>query len=260
MDEAPEGKKSMKGLLLLAVFLAGVGAVAGVAIILSNTGQTTADDAGFNMTETGAGAAPAPAAQPAAPQGPDSSLGMISTQGMDLKAPGQKPAQADRSLEDTITRICRENELRVQALSNKYSAKHPAIVRYAREWMSHPDLKQLNDDYMRDHDPIKFMKGLVGSKSFIPLIRKYATEPAIHQYALEIVKNAPQEMMSSVTAYMAKDKPVGTLVDNVLSTAGFPPHILGGGAHVGQQAEQKGLLESAAQSGGQLGQPAQKPR
>src|SRR3569833_1145438 len=137
---------------------------------LSQRGASTVDDGGFDVGATPVSKRAAPAAAPAA--APKSGLELMKVDS-ELRAetspaPAPKPAAtaenaAPRTLKDAREDFileCRRNEDAVRRYAERMTKQSPVILQYGRDWMSHPDLKKLNDDYMRNHDPIAFMAGL----------------------------------------------------------------------------------------------------
>lgn len=94
--------------------------------------------------------------------------------------------------------------------------------------MSHPDLKKLNDDYMRDHDPVAFLRGVARSKNFAKLMVKYARDPALQALVKEGIAQAPGEVTSSGMALLQQDSAIKTVVSNVAEALGLPPALTAG--------------------------------
>ena len=173
---------------------------------------------------------PSPASPPATPadQG-RSGLGMIQTEpglrfGSDAAL--SRKEKAARSLKETSLR----SGARVSAFTARFRKKHPVMLECSREWMSHPDLKKLNDDYFRDRDPVKFIRGLAMAPGFGLLVRKYAADPRSHALVLEFVtgvaKEAPADLRAAVMDVLKEDDIIKKLAVNILTAFGLPSTLV----------------------------------
>lgn len=119
--------------------------------------------------------------------------------------------------------LARRSESAIRALAERYTREHPLIRQYGKEWMSYPDLKKLNDDYMRDRDPIRFVKGLSGSDNFRAMMRKYIAQPAVQAFLREAVVSAPPEATIAATEYLRNDPQAGELLSGIAGVAQAKP-------------------------------------
>ena len=233
-EEAP--RRSSKGAAILAV-LAVAGSAVGVMVYqLSQKDKPTADTAGFDISKTQesrpvqdtAQTLPGSAAQIDRTMFQAEDLGkMRFGNGVNMAKPGAQKAP------DSFTEACRKAESKVQSLAMAYTKRYPSIAKYGRDWMSYPDLKKLNDDYMRDHDPVAFLRGTARSKNFAKLLTQYAGDPAVQAFVKEGIAQAPGDVTSSAISLLKEDNAIKTVVSNVALALGLPPAltagILGGG-------------------------------
>ena len=231
-DEPSSGR--LAGILTVLALL-GASALGGW-YFLSQRGQTTTiDDGGFDV-----GATPARKAAPvAAPSAPAKS-------GLDLMKvdeeirtenihPAQTPAAAPaqqapaHTLEDArqdFIMECRRNEDVVRRYAEKITKQSPVILQYGRDWMSHPDLKKLNDDYMRNHDPIAFMAGLSRAPSFPVLLKQYAGKQEMLGFIVQgLTKEAPHSLVESGLKLMHEDASLKPVVTQVETAVGMTPEM-----------------------------------
>ncbi|MHB2026334.1 MAG: hypothetical protein ACYCPQ_06805 [Elusimicrobiota bacterium] len=211
------------------------------------------------------GQTPEPLTSEAPPQ-PRTGLGLI--QGSLPQSPGRGSGNrpnAERQAAASITAACRANEGSVAALAMEYTRKYPVIAQYGRDWMSYPDLRALNFDYMRNHDPIAFIKGVSRSQNFRILVRKYARRPEIQAFAKDIVSRAPAGLTAAVSTYLASEKNDSMLVDMVAASLGLPAGVLNFNGQGSPQINAGSLIQSllnnpSAQTQGQPnGTPALSP-
>jgi hypothetical protein len=182
---------------------------------------------GLNMLRADAGIRVAQVGE-AASSGSSGAPGSAGTSGAGAAAAGTPKEQAHQD----FTTEARKNEATVRRFAEKMTAKYPVIRQYGRDWMSHPDLKKLNDDYMRNHDPIAFMIGLSRAPSLGGMVKKYAGKPEIREFIVDGMKEAPGELTTSALEVLQKDGVVKNLVTNVVSGMGLPSSItamIGGG-------------------------------
>src|SRR5687767_5419870 len=95
--------------------------------------------------------------------------------------------------------------------------------------MSYPDLKKLNDDWVRDRDSIKFLRGLAASSNFPKLVKKWAAHPAIQGYAKDALRQAPPDALSAALNFMQGEGLIKAMVENVGGALGLPPAVLAAG-------------------------------
>lgn len=247
----PQQSSSSGGMFLL-LFLV-VAACAGGLVLFMNPSKKEAplaDSGMFDMQDLPEAkkTAPAPLAEAKDAQ-PASSLqmaGSLPEAAPDDAKPAAKqaaPSGARQAFVDAVRRA----EGRMTALAEAYTKKYPVIERYGQEWMKHPELKKLNDDYMANHDAVEFMRGLAKSKEFPQMVKKYAHESVVQSFVMDAVKKAPGEVMKAATGYIKEDHLVKNLVNSVMSSLGLPPGLLGG-AEGGQKVGQKEVVDSLMKS------------
>lgn len=187
-----------------------------------------ADTSGFDIARVES--SPSLAATPMPAPRQESGLGMVKS-GLPGIQFGQKAEPSPRvQAESSFTQLCRASETKVRALAEAYTRRYPIIAAYGREWMSYPDLKKLNDDYMRNHDPVAFMRGVSVSKNFAAMIKKYAVQPPIQQFVKDGIKQAPPGMTAAAMGFLNQDGKVKGFVDNVAQNLGLPPNLFSGGS------------------------------
>jgi hypothetical protein len=160
-----------------------------------------------------------------------SGLGMIgSISGMQFgqtpQAAGSTPAFAATTAQ-TITQLIKTTERAMIDLAYDYTKRYPVIREYGHDWMHYPDLRKLNDEYMRTHDPFAFMKGLASAPNFGVMVKKYGTQPAVRNFVMEAVKKAPPEAMPTAAEYVSRNDSLKQLTDTVATSLGLPPGLLG---------------------------------
>lgn len=232
MEEGEAAPKRSSMATLLLVVLAVGGSAAGVMIyqfLQGNKNPTIADTTGFDIAVAdNTGRSPSPSAQPSKdPKG--SGLGMV-TPGMKFGTePGQAaPPAASQAAAGSFTEAVRACEASVRAYAIAYTKNHPSIAAYGRDWMASPELKKLNDDYMDNHDPVAFMRGVASSKDFGGLIKKYAGDPAVQGFVKGGISQAPPDVMSAGMSLLKEDSAIKGLVSNVGSSLGLPPGMMAG--------------------------------
>ncbi len=246
MEGPQETKKSSGfwGLLALIVF---IGAGAAIFYFSKNENRPlNIPSSEFNVTslpqESGSNVPtnpPSPAAQ-----GSQSGLNMIKGVIPGLFSGSKAKPSAAQTSADQFTALCRSNEGKVQALAMAYTRRYPAIRQYGRDWMSYPDLKNLNDTYMKNHDPIAFLKGLSASQNFGKLVKKYAKRPEIRQFAQDAVHQAPPQLMSVGMSVLSQNNTVKGVASNISQALGFPPGLFNSLGGQSPQADQKAIMNS----------------
>jgi hypothetical protein len=226
MDPAPPVKRSSAGPAIIAALVICASAVGVMVYELRQHERIVPDNpSGFDLARVREAQQAAANGSPGAPSPEQKSgLDMLSTNLPDMRGvagesrtlPGMKPGQAGKAppkdARTAFTEAIHNSEASAQALAQRYTKQYPVIQKYGQEWMSHPDLKKLNDDYMRDHDPAKFLHGLVQSQSFLPLAVKYAGEPAVQAFIKEAIHNASSELLTAALDYFDQDKPLQNMV------------------------------------------------
>ena len=127
-----------------------------------------------------------------------------------------------------FTEAVRQSEDRARDLAIKYTDRYPAILQYGRDWMGQPDLKKLNDDYMADHDPVKFLRGLARSPSFPELTAKYARDPAVQAFVKEALKEAPRDVLAASSDLLVEDGILRGLLSDSGKALGLPQSFTDG--------------------------------
>lgn len=218
---------------------------------LESRQEVIPDNSGFDMAQvTGAPKIISPIrSRPA----PNSGLAMIKTGMPGMQFGGKATAQkAGRSPEADITEKVRRSENQIHTLAIAYTRRYPVIAEYGREWMSYPDLKKLNDDYMRSHDPIQFMRGLCQSKNFGILVRKYAREPAIHSFVIDAAKKVPGDLITAGLDYLNSNGTIKSLANNLSSAVGIPLSFFGSD---GNKVNAQAVVDSALKNNPDLSRP-----
>jgi len=224
-----------------AIFVAVVvgGSAVGVVgwYLMVNRGSPSIDSSGFDLSAAPHTSRPAPvlSAPVEAPQA--SSLAMLKGDaGVRIGDSGPAPAQPASQAKEgdkkeqahaDFTQEARKHESDVRNYSMRMTQKYPILRQYGRDWMSHPDLKKLNDDYMRNHDPIAFIMGLTKAPSLGVMVKQYAGNPAITAFITGAMKEAPADLTSSAMDVLANDKVAKDLISNVAGGLGLPPSITG---------------------------------
>lgn len=136
-------------------------------------------------------------------------------------APGAQKSDS----KGNFARTARKYEPNVRNYAMRMTKKYASVRQYGKDWMSYPDLRKLNDDYMRNHDPVAFMAGLSRSQNFGKLVSKYATDPGLRAFVIDGVQQAPGELMSAAGDAVQADGVMKNLVLNVANAMGLPPSI-----------------------------------
>jgi hypothetical protein len=240
-------RRSSRAAMLLTMFALGGSAVGMVVyqMLQDNTTSSVPDTSGFDIAETDGKSSPSPTGsiQPP-PVQTRSRLGVAlapEMKGLRFSADTQPASNASKAAASFAEAVW-NNEKKIRNLAVAYTNKHPVIAAYGRDWMSYPDLKKLNDDYMRDRDPIKFMKGVAGSRNFYNLVKKYAAAPPIQSFVQEALAKAPGDAVSSTMRYMEQDGTVKKLVADVTSSIGLPPALLSGAQNNKGKLDEKQIM------------------
>lgn len=205
--------------------------------------------------------APAPAPRQLGPTASPSSLGLFRA-GDAL--PPQEPASAapppaaPRSdprerAKDALIR----NDAKMRDFVARMMKKYPSIGQYDKDWSSHPDLKRLQDDYWKDRDVAKFLVGVAQSDNFGKMMRKYATDPGVRGFAVEMITTGPKEVVGALTGLSSADGTVNKLLGSVMSGLGLPPSLTNAIAEgKGDQIDQKQVVSEILKSNPALANPA----
>ncbi|MBI3563939.1 MAG: hypothetical protein HY079_01935, partial [Elusimicrobia bacterium] len=213
--------------------------------LFAGRGGTDIDSGGFDLSAAPKSApSAAPAAATAAPPRPASGLEMLTVDARtkaeltgtapaakpgtpSAPPPAARPAPRDAAeARARFTEAARRHEASVRDFALRMTAKSPVIARYGRDWMSYPDLKKLNDDYMRDHDPIAFVTGLTRAPNFPVLLKKYAGSPELASVVvLGVTQEAPADLAQAGLDLMRLDPAVKDPVTKVSAALGLPPDM-----------------------------------
>src|SRR6185312_14988861 len=211
-----------------AIFVAVVvgGSAVGVVgwYLMVNRGNPAIDSSGFDLSAVKASRSlPVASVAPAEQQQQSSLIMLKGDAGIRVAdsgpAPAQQAAQAKQGdkkeqAHTDFTDQARKHESDVRNYSIRMTQKYPILHQYGRDWMSHPDLKKLNDDYMRNHDPIAFIMGLTKAPSLGVMVKQYAGNPAITAFITGAMKEAPGDLTSSAMDVLANDKVAKDLINS----------------------------------------------
>ena len=247
-------RRSSLGWALLAALVVGGSAVAVMMYQMAQKEKPAADASGFDIAKADVDRNPAAGGAPA--RGPAQS-------GLEMVKPGDvgkmsaaAPSSARQTAKD-FTDAIHQAEAQVQALAMSYTKRFPSIAQYGRDWMRYPDLKKLNDQYMNDHNPIKFLRGLAQAKNFGRIVAKYAADPAIQSFVKESMSQAPREATTSAMGVLKEDGLVKDLVSNTASALGLPP-VMTSGLLDGGKVDRQQVMGQIIQDHPELQQSLQK--
>ena len=253
MSDANPRRISPGGIFVAVVIVGSAVAAVGWYAISNRTGPAI-DASGFDLSSAPQ-SRPAANATAAAASGPaDSSLSMLKGDAeirIGNATPAQEAAPLDKKEQahDGFKEQARKHEADVRRFAERMTRKYPLIRQYGRDWMSHPDLRKLNDDYMRDRDPIAFLMGLAKAPSLGAMVKKYAGAPEIAAFVTQGLKEAPGDLTSSALAVLSSDGVAKKLISNVAAGLGLPPSVSGlinGGAAVDQRRVVSDIMNSPA--------------
>lgn len=165
---------------------------------------------------------------------PMGSVGMLRAGSLSIAQPGPvgstapNPAAATASRAGSLTAAVRNSESRYEALGVRYTNKYLVIRQYGADWMRYSDLKRFNDEYMEDHDPIKFARNVAASPNFAALVKKYAARPEIRGFLVDAVKTAPGELTRAAQEYLGKDNNAAALLRRFTDAVGLPGFLVAG--------------------------------
>ncbi len=236
-DEAPR-RSGRSGGIFVAVVVAG--SAVGVAgwYLMTNRTAPAIDASGFDLSAAPQAPKPRPLFADSPPAAQPDSLSMMKGDSgvriVDANAPaagsapsGSAAKGADKKEQSHLnfTEEARKHEAEVRRFSERMTRKYPVIRQYGKDWMSHPDLRALTDNYWRTRDPIAFIMGLSKAPSLGAMVKQYAGSPEILKFVTEGMKEAPSDLTSSALDVLANDGVVKNLVANVASGVGLPPSI-----------------------------------
>jgi hypothetical protein len=252
-EEGPS--RSSTGAAVLAVLVVAGSAVGVMIYQLSQKEKTPTGLAGFDLSKTQE-SRPAAGGTLPLPGGPAPDRTMLQTDELGKLRFGEgsssSPQAAAQKATLSFTEACRKSEGKAQALAQAYTKRYPSIAQYGRDWMGYPDLKKLNDDYMRDHDPVAFLRGAARSKNFAKLVVKYARDPALQALVKEGIAKAPGEVTSSAMSLLKEDAVIKNVVGNVAESLGLPP-ALTAGIMGGGKVDEKQVMDQVMQGTGLQG-------
>jgi hypothetical protein len=236
MSDANSHRSGPGGILV--AFLVGGSAVGVVGwYLFVNRGGPAIDASGFDLSAAPHSGRRAPVAAASPSAAPASSLSMLKgVAGVRIGDSGSAPAPAAAPAKEgdkkaqahaDFTEQARKHESSVRAYAEKMSKKYPLLRQYGKDWMSHPDLRKLNDDYMRNHDPVAFIMGLTKAPSLGGMVQKYAGSPAILAFITQGMKEAPADLTGSAMDVLANDTVAKSLIANVAKGLGLPPSVTG---------------------------------
>jgi hypothetical protein len=238
-DPTPPREGSYAGLLAIAVLA--ISAFVGWRFY-SERNASTIDTGGFDISAAPQSrpAPPAETSAPSAPAAPASGLDFMKVDEEirggpprprpEAAASGTASAPAPaRTLAQTrqeFTALARRHENVVRRFAERMTAQSPVIMQYGKDWMSHPDLKNLTIGYWRTRDPIAFMAGLSRSPSFPLLVKQYAGQADIRTFiVVGLTKEAPHDLVSVGLDLMRDDPSLKATITQVGMGVGLPPGL-----------------------------------
>ncbi|MDE2314150.1 MAG: hypothetical protein KGL04_08250 [Elusimicrobia bacterium] len=191
--------------------------------------SSTTNLSGFDIAQSRMPAANQPSSpSPSAETPPQPASGGLSlVRGGFQPSPQNAASSPSEQADKELAAACRAHEGEVRALAIAYTKKYPIIAQYGRDWMSYPDLRKLGYDYMNNHDPVAFIRGVAASPNFRILVRKYAGQPAIRSFAMDVVTHAPADVLSAASAYLNNNQNMTSLANTILTALGLPAGLIG---------------------------------
>lgn len=257
VSETSEIKKAKIICAVILAVLSAVYVLVGVILAPSIKSETAVDmnltlqetsEAEVSSEESAAATEGGPAATP-----DPSGLALVSGGLPDMKMGELAPPERGRdgklpvlSIADAVAKA--EGPLR--ALNRLYDKRYPSFKQFGVDWASFGDLRKLDQEFMRDKDPVKFVRGLAKSKNFPAMVKKYAQDPAIQAFVMDAVKTLPADVKSAATHYATQysksDSAIAKLGSNVLGSLGLPTGLFSGGAK--EPVDAKHVMESLQKS------------
>ena len=240
MSDAPAPRTGRSGGIFVAVLVAGSAVAVGGWYLLTNRGGAAIDGSGFDLSAAPAHRPAAVASASPLPQAPVSSLGMMKADenvsfsgpagpapapGAAAKPAGGAPATKTEEAHMGFIEAARRHEADVQRWAMKMTNKYAVVRQYGKDWMSYPDLRKLNDDYARNHDPIAFMVGLSHAPNLGTMMKKYAGIPEMRDVVMNGMKESPPELTASALEVVQNDRTMKDLVSNIAGGMGLPPTV-----------------------------------
>jgi hypothetical protein len=241
MSDADSRSTGRSGAILVALLVGGSAAgMIGWYLRTNRAARPMMDGDGFDLSAASQpGRAASVASVSPAPGRPISGLALM-TGGAGVRIAGSDPsdakAGADVPAEEASKKEqaradfrerWREHEADLRALAEKMGDKYPIIDQYENDWMSHPDLKKLTEDYyLHGHDPVAFLMGLAQAPSLGGIVKQYAGSPWIMDFVSQGIKETPA-LTSSALGVISNDPIAKSLVTSVTSGLGMPPSVTG---------------------------------
>jgi hypothetical protein len=232
MDSAPPARNSRFGVIFTSIVVGG--SAIGVLgwHVFANRSDPALNTTGFdlNTAPVSRQIAPSPTTNSGETAAPSSLSMLHADPGIRVvegnpSSPQTNKTDKKKETHADFTRTARKHESTVQRFAQKMTMKYSVVQEYGREWMSYPDLRKLNDDYMRNHDPIAFMVGLSRAPSLGKMIKKYATRPEMREFVVEGIKSAPGDLTASAVEVLQNENVVKGLIANVTKGLGLPPSV-----------------------------------
>ncbi len=200
---------------------------------------------GFDIAQSQMPAStPPPLAPPPEAAQPPASGGLSLIRGGFQAPPRNTAASPAQRVNESLTAACRAHESEVRALAIAYTKKYPIIAQYGRDWMSYPDLRKLDYNYMNNHDPVAFIRGVAASPNFRILVRKYAGQPAIQSFAKDVVTHAPADVLAAASNYLNNNQNMTSVANMVLTALGLPPGLIGANGSGAPQIDAGAMIQS----------------
>lgn len=95
-----------------------------------------------------------------------------------------------------------------------------AIQAWKQDFLSHPDLKALNDGWRKDHDPLKFLVGMVKSPNFRAMAEKHLAHQDMQDFVKQMA-SAPA-VLASAGNFMSDDSIKGAVTGLKLAPSAAP--------------------------------------
>jgi len=130
--------------------------------------------------------------------------------------------RAAPTLRERLAEEVRRSEPLYLRLAMRHTRRSKVLQQYGRDWMAHPDLRKLNDEYFEHHDPVRFVYGAASSKNFWNLVSKYSSRPEILSFLTDAVRAAPAGLRSASSEFMKTDKTAVKLYERFARASGLP--------------------------------------
>lgn len=200
----------------------------------TNRSAPELDTSGFDLATTEGVERPSASSSPARrAAAPSSGLGMLKAeagirvagQNENAAAPGAAGAAGGKTAALGFKEAARKHEGAIRRFGERMTRQHPGLLQYARDWMSHPDLRRLTQEYHRTKDPVAFMVGLSRAPSVGPMLKKYAGSPDVRAFIVQGVKEAPGELLGAAVSALQEEKALKSFVAGIAGNLGLPPSV-----------------------------------